>query len=333
MDISYLLLLQSLRESTGGIFNNFFAYVTTYGETAVLTLIFALIYWCINKKTGEYILLSLAFARVLNGLSKITACVYRPWIRDGRIVPAGNAIKAATGYSFPSGHTTNATATFGGFANRVKDEKVLKFVAWGIALLVGFSRNYLGVHTPQDVIVGFAATVLVLFAVQKLFQILEKNGKADIWVAVGGILLCFVGYLYAANKSYPMDYNKAGKLLVDPAKMVLDFYKNIGFASGVFIGWLLERRFVQFSVEGSVNQKILRFIICYFLFHLLNLVLVPMITSGLPKELGSWFKPFAQGLYICFIAPVIIKLTSGRFQQDTSYKEPMLEPVEANIAL
>ncbi len=46
----------------------------------------------------------------------VSVCAYRPWIRDVRVLPAGDAIKTATGYSFPSGHTTTATPIYGGLA-------------------------------------------------------------------------------------------------------------------------------------------------------------------------------------------------------------------------
>lgn len=49
----------------------------------------------------------------MNGAVKLSVCAYRPWIRDSRIVPAGDSKVAATGYSFPSGHTMCATAMYG----------------------------------------------------------------------------------------------------------------------------------------------------------------------------------------------------------------------------
>lgn len=67
--------------------------------------IFCIVYWAVNKKTGTWILLNFAGANLLNGFLKLTACVYRPWIKDARIIPAGDAITTATGYSFPSGHS------------------------------------------------------------------------------------------------------------------------------------------------------------------------------------------------------------------------------------
>ena len=92
-----------------------------------------------------------------HGLLKVTACVYRPWIRDPRIIPDVDAQAAATGYSFPSGHSMNAAALYGGAAIRKELSKALRITMVIIMVLIAFSRNFLGVHTPQDVLIGMGA--------------------------------------------------------------------------------------------------------------------------------------------------------------------------------
>ena len=156
MDIDYLLLLQNFREATGNIFTPFFYAVSEFAISFWPIAFFALVYWAYDKKTGFWFLLNIAGANFLNGILKLTACVYRPWIRDSRIVPAGNSLFSATGYSFPSGHSTCAGAFYGSIGvNQWKKRKWVSVTAFVFAALTLFSRNYLGVHTPQDVIVGF----------------------------------------------------------------------------------------------------------------------------------------------------------------------------------
>ena len=329
MDISYLLYLQNLREATNNIFNKFFVYVTGYGEMVYLLPIFALIYWCINKKTGEFMFLSLGFARTVNGLIKIVACVYRPWIRDLRVTPINNGMKTATGYSFPSGHTTNATATFGSFAvAQDKKDKFLKILLWGLAILVGFSRNYIGVHTPQDVIVGFIFSVLAIFGTVKIFDILEKNEKADLWIALSGLLISIIITIFAVYKTYPVNFKNSDNsitqtvyvttaeinketeknAIVNPKDMVLDLYKNIGYIIGIFLGWIIERRFIKFSTEGTINQKILRFLVCFILMQIMLNVFCPLIKTGINKVYSEPLIAFLKTFYILGIAPIIIKI-------------------------
>ena len=345
MDISYLLYLQNLREATNHILDKFFVYVTGYGEMVCLLPIFALIYWCINKRTGEFMFLSLGFARMINGLIKIIACVYRPWIRDIRVTPINNGMKTATGYSFPSGHTTNATATFGSYAvAQDKKDKYLKILLWCLAILVGFSRNYIGVHTPQDVVIGFVFPVLAIFGTVKVFDLLDKNKNADVWIAFAGILASLLITIYAVNKTYPINYRNTDntvtettylktsevnkeiekKAIVDPKTMVLDLYKNIGYIFGIFLGWILERRFINFSTDGTVNQKILRFLICFILMQVMLNVFCPMIKKALVEEYSAPIISFLKTFYIICIAPAIIKI-----MQIKSNKEKLMIKQEA----
>ncbi len=329
MDISYLLYLQNLRDATSHIFDKFFIYVTNYGEMAYLLPIFALIYWCINKKTGEFMFLSLGFSRLINGLIKIMACVYRPWIRDLRVTPINNGMKTATGYSFPSGHTANATATFGSYAVvQDKKDKYLKILLWCLAILVGFSRNYIGVHTPQDVVTSFVFSVLAVFGTVKVFDFLDKNKNADVWIALAGILASLLITIYAVNKTYPVNYQNQGNTvtetiylktsevnkeiaknaIVDPKEMVLDLYKNVGYIFGIFLGWIIERKFIKFSIDGTTNQKILRFLVCFSLMQVMLNIICPLLKSNLEKIYSEPLIAFLKTFYVICIAPLIIKL-------------------------
>lgn len=94
--------------------------------------------------------------QIFNQFLKNTFCVYRPWIRDSRIEPVSGAKSGATGYSFPSGHTASSTGVYGslGIFCR-KNYKLISIFSFILIFLIMFSRNWLGVHTPQDVIVAF----------------------------------------------------------------------------------------------------------------------------------------------------------------------------------
>ena len=179
----------------------------------------------------------------------MTACVYRPWIRDARIVPYGDSMTTATGYSFPSGHSMNAASLYGGGAIRRELPRVLR-AALGILLaLIAFSRIYLGVHTPQDILVGVAAGLLVMWLTARLVHWIDAHPKKDLLVMLVGIAIAALVAVFAALKSYPEDYDAAGKLLVDGRKMANDTYKGVGWCIGFLTGWVLERRRIGFSTD------------------------------------------------------------------------------------
>ena len=67
--------------------------------------IMAVIYWCVSKDFGTYLLMGWSGNRLVNGVLKVTACAYRPWIRDARIVPYGNSMTTATARRMPMAAT------------------------------------------------------------------------------------------------------------------------------------------------------------------------------------------------------------------------------------
>ena len=115
MDIDYLLFLQDFRNGIDDALTPFMEMISLFCVT-YLIIVPAFVYWCIDKRSGLYTLASLNVSLALNAVIKLTVCAYRPWIRDSRVLPAGDAITTATGYSFPSGHTMSAVPNYGGLA-------------------------------------------------------------------------------------------------------------------------------------------------------------------------------------------------------------------------
>ena len=138
MDIRILLFLQDFRNGAGGVLTDFLSKMTFLGELNSVIVIMALIYWCVSKELGTYLMMGWSGNRLFNGALKATVCAHRPWIRDARILPYGNSITTATGYSFPSGHTMNGATIFGGLAMRKELPGLLRAVSGIIVALVAF---------------------------------------------------------------------------------------------------------------------------------------------------------------------------------------------------
>ena len=309
MDISYLLLLQNFRLATGGVLDSFMSYITTYGEELLTMMIVAAVYWCVSKQDGMYTLFTWGSGRLLNGFLKITVCAYRPWIRDVRVQPVDGAKTAATGYSFPSGHTTNATAVYGSIAMNKKAGKVLRGLMILMVLLIGFSRNYLGVHTPQDVLIGCASTIVLLFFVRWLLEMVEKKPGLDTIILIVGLVLNVLVIIYAATKSYPMDYDSAGALIVDPAKMAIDTYKGCGFSSAVLIAWFADRRWLHYEAAGTALQRVTCYVAGILGYFVVLYVIIPLLPSNI---VGAFLDRFIRLIYIMLIVPCIIKYAAGK---------------------
>jgi undecaprenyl-diphosphatase len=281
--------------------------MTWLGELNTAIVIMAILYWCVSKEFGAYLLMGWSGNRLVNGMLKVTVCAYRPWIRDARIVPYGDSITTATGYSFPSGHTMNAASVYGGAAVRKDIPVVLRVVLGLIVLLVAFSRIYLGVHTPQDVLVGAVVGPLVMFLTVKLMQWLQRHPEKDLLVVCIGVGLGILVAIYAAVKPYPIDRDAAGKVLVDGAKMANDTFKGVGWCVAFLTGWILERRFVLFSTDIPMMKRVTRLVLGLLSYYAVSLIVVPWLKNMIPGAPGTFISCYLQMFYISFIFPWSMK--------------------------
>lgn len=260
MEIEYLLALQNMRETWGSFLAPFMDAVTKLSVSFFPIVLACLLYWVYDRQFGRIIFGGFAGGRLVNGFLKLTCCIYRPWILDSRIVPFGDSMVAATGYSFPSGHATMATSMYGGvgFWYR-KRSKVLMIIFFAMVGITMFSRNYMGVHTLKDVLVGCVAATAMLIISGVIERWTNANNKRDLVVMIVGLVLCGALVAYYCLKSYPMDYLPDGNLLVDPAKMRADSYEGIGSVTAFVICRYFERRYFNFDEKMPSRKD--RFII------------------------------------------------------------------------
>lgn len=255
MDIHILLTLQQIRMSTGELLNEFFLFISSIAIDYYISIPAMIIFWVIDKKKGARILLTWGMSLCIGSLIKSIFCVYRPWIRSNKIHPVKGALSGASGYSFPSGHSSSSSGFYSGLCMTFQKYKGICIFSAIMILLTMFSRLYLGVHTPQDVIVGGLIGVISALIVNKMVSIIDKKSNFD-WII---LLISTIGVsailLYIFFKGYPMDYVD-GKLLVDPSKMTVDGFKDPGRFYGIILGWFLERKLVKFNTPKTIHQKI-----------------------------------------------------------------------------
>lgn len=310
MDIQYLLTLQDFRNGISDALTPFMEFISMF---AVDFLIFfpIFLYWFWDKRKGLYTLVSYYFCMFLTPVTKLTVCAYRPWIRDARVLPAGDSITTATGYSFPSGHTSTAGPLAGGMAVGLWDSKRTRWLSVlfvVFVVLTGFSRNYLGVHTPQDVFVGITISVLSLILAAKLFQYLDRHPDREDWFLLGGFLLCWAGILYITVKSYPMELNAEGKLIVDPQKMMNDGYGDIGKVIGFIIARYVEKKWIRFEPIKNGWKGTLLCLLGLIPLVLLKKLLSPVITGWLGSHWGKLVFSILYAFYYIALFPLVLKL-------------------------
>ena len=312
MDIDYLLTLQDFRNGIDNALTPFMEWISLFAVTYLIMLP-VFVYWVLDKRSGLYVLCSYYTAVAVNAIVKLSVCAYRPWIRDQRVLPAGDAITTATGYSFPSGHTMTAGPIYGGLSVITwKKWKWLSAIFLLCLLITAFSRNYLGVHTPQDVLVGLLLSALSLAGIAKVFVVIEKHPEWEKWFLLGGFVLGMAIIGFITWKPYPMDYVD-GKLLVDPQKMMNDGYGDPAKLVAFCAARAVERKWIRFKPSGLKNPKGLA--VCAL--GMIGLwALIAFIGKPLDAALGSHWGHFASNFIIVFycvaLVPLALKFTGSR---------------------
>ena len=226
--------------------------VTELGGETVYMAVAIIAFWCLSKGLGYYIL-TVGFAgTVLNQFLKITCRIPRPWVQDPQFTIVESAREAATGYSFPSGHTQNAFASFGclGMWSRRAPWRALCSL---IIALIAFSRMYLGVHTPLDVVVSLALGTALTLALWPLFR--DMDGRPGRMYAVFAAMLALTAAYIAYVELFPFP---AGTDAANLASARENGWKLFGAGLAMLIGFALDRRYIRFEVKAPLLGQLLK---------------------------------------------------------------------------
>ena len=265
-----LYWLESIRNP---FLDTFFSLITHLGSEIVFMVLAVVMYWCVNKGQGLYLLSVGCLGTTVNQFLKVACRVPRPWVRDPNFTIVESARADATGYSFPSGHTQNAIGTFGCLAMDSK-KRWLQVSFWVLAALTAFSRMYLGVHTPADVGVSAVIALVMVFAMYPLFRDIEAKPQRGLWILAGLFLVNCLYVLYVNLWQFPAD--------VDPENLshgVQNAAKLMGALLGMAVGYAIDLKWVKFRTEATIPGQILKIV--------LGLVIVLAIKEGLKPILGS----------------------------------------------
>ncbi|MBO7304581.1 MAG: phosphatase PAP2 family protein [Clostridia bacterium] len=189
--MQFLYLLEKIRNP---VLDTFFSLITHLGEETVFLAMALVVFWCVNKREGYFLLITGLVGTVINQALKLICKIPRPWVKDPSFTIVESARAEATGYSFPSGHTQNASTTFGAIGIYAKRTPV-RIISLVIILLVAFSRMYLGVHTPYDVGVSLVIGALLIFGLYPVFRDDRKFERcmpiiiaASVFLSIGLVL-------------------------------------------------------------------------------------------------------------------------------------------------
>ena len=294
--------LESLRTP---FLDSFFAAVTHLGEETIVIVLGILLFWCINKREGYYLLGIGLIGTVVNQFLKLLCRIPRPWVQDESFTIVESARAEATGYSFPSGHTQTAVGLFGGIA-RWNKNTWLRIGCVAVAALVALSRMYLGVHTPQDVGVSILIAAAMVFCLYPLIhRVTEKERTLRI---LFGVMtgLAVANLLYVLLCPFPAD--------IDPHNLshgTKNAYTMLGCLAGLWLSFEIEHRYIRFEVKAKWWAQLLKVV--------LGLALVLAVKEGFKipmraifgeHNLGDGIRYFCMTVFAGCVWPLTFKFFS-----------------------
>lgn len=231
--------MEWLQASADGVLGKIAPLFSMLGEELVMVAVLGFLYWCWDKRTAKYVAVNFLAALMAGPLLKNILRRRRPYMDHPAIrclkpvdASAGLMDIAAQGYSCPSMHASNAVSIYGSLAARVK-AKWLRILLVLLPLLVGFSRVYVGVHYPTDVLLGWAIGGAAL----GLFSWLQKKIQNPlVFLGILGVL-SLPGWFYCTST---------------------DFYTAYGLLVGILLGFRFEEARVRFENTRAPLRCVLR---------------------------------------------------------------------------
>ena len=220
-----------------------------FGEETFVIAIVLLVFWNINKQKGFALYMNVLTSVLVMGILKAVVRAPRPFVVLDDI--AGKRMGTATGYSFPSGHTTTAASFYTSLALLLK-KRICSIIAAIMIVLVGVSRLYLGVHWPNDVFAGLLIGVSISFLLYRWsLQLFEDRVRLVRFSIRYGLIATLASLILSVLLNME---------LVDPVAFN-DLMKTLALAGAGLLGFGFEEQIVRYRVEASLTKKILRYLL------------------------------------------------------------------------
>lgn len=232
MSIDVIIFLQDFRNV---FFDFFFSFISFLGEEYVYIFFLSIVYYTYDKKMGEFLAITLGLSATVNTILKNIVCAPRPFEKYPTLVENLRP-ETSLGNSFPSGHTQNfSTVLFS--LSFYKNKLAFFYVSTVLVLLMMLSRMYLGVHFLEDVVVAGILGLIIAYFLNKLYNKYYDNS----------VILHRI-YFFIVLLGLPFVFFLNGE----------DFFKSYGLLIGFVLGIIIEKKYINFSVNVKLTHKVIR---------------------------------------------------------------------------
>lgn len=292
--------------------------ITFLGNEEFYLFVAPAIFWCLDAQLGLRVGLSLMVTGVVNTTIKLALVGPRPYWYS----PAVTAYSTETSFGVPSGHSQNAVVVWGVLAAWFK-----RPWAWAsaivIMILIGLSRQYLAVHFPHDVLLGWIIGVVLLWAILKwekpVYRWFNQKTVRNQVIYAFGVSLAFIllgalvrAAVISSGWTLPqawVDTALSADPLADPPDpfSLSSLISNAAVFFGLILGAILLKQNGGFDAGGPVWQRLVRFMIGLAGVFLLWFGLGEIFPRGeyLLPYLLRYLRYGLVGLWISGIAPLL----------------------------
>jgi membrane-associated phospholipid phosphatase len=181
----------------------FIKFLTTLGTEYFYLPVILFIFWCVNEKKGMRLGLLILVSVGINGFFKELLKQPRPFSLEPAV---GLAFEPS--YGIPSGHAQLSLCFALTLALWYGRSMAIRIGAGFFILLIAFTRLYLGVHFPTDILAGWLLGVFTL----GLWVLFEKRGTA-FPEGLRPRLIAAAAAAIGINALYPADRGVGGLFL------------------------------------------------------------------------------------------------------------------------
>lgn len=295
-------LLYALESIRTPFLDKLMGLVTNLGGEAVFIVAAIVVFWCLSKSCGYY-MMTVGFAgTIINQFLKLWFRIPRPWVKDPNFTIVESARAEATGYSFPSGHTQNAFAVFGAPARFFKNT-ALRIVFILLIALTAFSRMYVGVHTPLDVGVSIIVGTILVFVIYPFFRDMDKSPKKvyiifSIFIVLAAAFVAFVE-LY----DFPADIDAENY-----ASGLKNAYMILFCAIGLMLTFFIDTKYVHFPTQAVWWAQIIKVVVGLAILLALKSVLkAPLLALFGGHSIAHGVRYFIVILFAGIVWPMTFK--------------------------